>query len=308
MTADIKLKEYYSEYIAKAKTDCYSYTNKLKELEETKNDLELYFKNNKQTINDISKEYNLNFDYTNMSLNDFNNLYHNKLSKLLVRIDNPNHRQELIQISKYCRCMDNINDYKDKLDIANNRSIVSYTKYRQLVELYYNRVQRCLLEGFGYKFQHGLGIISINRWKSRNEHDRVNFAETRKAKLKLIAEGKKPWDNEEAKLYEAKGIPYDGIKYTVYDNNKIYYQLELQNSNVFNDRTLKYYKEKNTTTYRGMSYNDIANTCKSDEDIYNLKVDLMTKLQISLIKHPERFLKFVRDAEQDKYKFRKNNS
>lgn len=307
MTADIKLKEYYTEYIAKAKTDIYLYNQKLKELEETKVSLESYFENNKQAISKVGDDYNIQFDYVHMDLKDLNNLYHNKLTKLLVNVKNPEDSQNLIQISRYCRCIDNISQYKSRIDKANKRSDVSYSKYRQLVELYYNRVQRCLLEGFGYKFQHGLGILSINRWKSRNTHSRVNFNETRKAKLKLIEEGKKPWNDEEAKLYEAQGIPYDGVKYTVHDDNKIYYQLELQNSNVFSDKNLKYYKEKNTTIYRGMSYEDIANTCKSDEDVYNLKVDLMTKVQISLIRHPENFLKFVRNAEQDRYKYRKDN-
>lgn len=307
MTADIKIKEYYAEYIAKAKTDHYLYEQKLKELQNTKANLELYFSSNIVKIEAINKKYNLGFHWDNLEVNEADNIYHNKLSKLLTTVEIPDDRQELIQISKYCRCIDNIALYKSRIDKANSRSEVTYKRYRQIVELYYNRVQRCLLNGFGYRFQYGLGILSINRWRSRNEHSRVNFNETRKAKLKLIAEGKKPWNNEEAKLYEAKGIPYDGIKYTVYDDNKIYYQLELQNSNVFSDRSLKYYKEKNTTIYRGMSYQDIANTCKSDEDVYNLKVDLMTKVQISLIKHPENFLKFVRNAEQDRYKYRKDN-
>ena len=306
MTADIKVKEYYSEYIAKAKTDIYLYTKKLEELQATKENIDNYLEANEDKIEQLNIKYNLQFSPRKGNMN-FDNVYHNKVTKLLNTVEDAEDRQLLIQIGRYCRCINNIAEYQDKIEKANNRSEVTYTKYRQLVELYYNRVQRCLLEGFGYKFQYGLGILSINRWKSRNPNSRVNFNETRKAKLKLIAEGKKPYNESEAKAYAEKGLPYDGVKYTVYDDNKIYYQLELQNSNVFSDKSLKYYKEKNTTTYRGMSYNDIANTCKSDEDVYNLKVDLMTKVQISLIKHPENFLKFVRNAEQDRYKYRKNN-
>ena len=54
-----------------------------------------------------------------------------------------------------------------------------------------------------------------------------------------------------------------------------------------------------------MSYTAIADKfCKTKEDIYNLQVDIKYKLNILLYKDPTKYLRYVRTADQIKYKYR----
>ena len=53
-----------------------------------------------------------------------------------------------------------------------------------------------------------------------------------------------------------------------------------------------------------MSYQDMADQlCNNLDDIVNLNVDIKYKLNILLYKYPEKYLNFVRNAEQSKYKY-----
>ena len=54
-----------------------------------------------------------------------------------------------------------------------------------------------------------------------------------------------------------------------------------------------------------MSYTRMAEElCKKEDDIYNLQVDIKYKLNILLYKDPTKYLNYVRNAEQDKNKYR----
>ena len=54
-----------------------------------------------------------------------------------------------------------------------------------------------------------------------------------------------------------------------------------------------------------MGYKELADKfCATDEDIYNLQVDIKYKLNILLYKDPTKYLRYVRTADQIKYKYR----
>ena len=48
---------------------------------------------------------------------------------------------------------------------------------------------------------------------------------------------------------------------------------------------------------------DAGKYCKDIDDIVNLNVDLKYKLNILLYMYPQKYLNFVRNADQSKYKY-----
>ena len=132
----------------------------------------------------------------------------------------------------------------------------------------------------------------------------IDFAATNAKKKELIAKGVKLYDDKEAAWYKARHIPYDGVDYRVYREDDSFYDITFIKSKLFTNNTLEYQRtEYVAAKYRGMSYKSMADTlCATEEDIYNLQVDIKYKLNILLYKDPSCYLNFIRNAEQCKYK------
>lgn len=306
MLPDIKIKEFYLRYVFNAKRDIEKYKTILEEITNHKNVISDYIQDK---VHKLYEDLNLDLtDYDEWVKSTFNpnkTLYKDTI-KLLKTIKDNDNRATLLQIVKYTVKLKEEYDTKILIKIATKRETLTFKDYKALVHKYYMGVHKALLEGFGYKYQGGIGTLLINYYKLNYKTKPViDYAETNKRKKELLEKGYKLYDEKEAAWYKARNIPYDGKEYRVYLDKKFYYEFDFINSDIFKKKELDYKRTEYVhLKLRGMSYQDMADQlCNNLDDIVNLNVDIKYKLNILLYKYPEKYLNFVRNAEQSKYKY-----
>lgn len=315
MLPDITIKGYYLQFIHNAKNDITKYKNNLEVTLSIKEQVYKYIEDNKAILND---SFNINLDdieieFCQKKYNPKEYLY-NIVIKLLRNIDTHPNRIVLLQLAKYCNILRNENKYNKLIELANKRKDIKFGVYRKYVTAYYNKVHKCVLNGMGYKFGYGIGTYVINHWKLDPKRIKnkvhLDYASTNAKKKELIAKGIKLYDDKEAAWYEARHIPYNAVDYRIYKENTDWYEFTFIKSDIFKSNNLEYQRtEYVATKYRGMSYTQMAEElCHTEEDIYNLQVDIKYKLNILLYKDPTKYLNYVRNAEQCKYKRGAHNS
>lgn len=218
-----------------------------------------------------------------------------KLSKEFRNNDNPIRREVLILLVKYCSIITNIDETEKAFEIAKKKKDLSFSDYRYYVFKYYSKVHKALLEGKGYRYSHGIGTLYIHRVQITKEGRKIDFHKTKLRKEELLAKGVKLYNKYEADQYAAQGIPYDGVDYRVWLHTPAYYSLRFIHSKYFRSIydfiPISYIHSK----YRNYSQDQLAfEICKTNEDIYDLQIDLRTKIAIYLKRNPERYVDFDR--------------
>lgn len=312
MVADTNIKSYYLQFKSNAKNIEKEYREKLEELSSIKKELVEYLQNNKHTL---YEQYSIKLDdyaeWVNNSYVTGEKLYKDCINLLMKDIEDDN-RVCLIQLSKYSNILRNEYRYTTMIDNISKRAKLTFGEYRNYVTKYFNAVHKSLLEGNAYKFTHGIGVYIINYWnipkETRKNIKKLDFAATNRRKKEIIESGRKPYDEKEAIWYKMRNIPYDGVDYKVYKNDSNYYEFTFIRSKLFTNHTIDYDRtEYINAKYRGLSYDKIAETCNSLDDIANLQVDIKVKLNIVLYKDPAKYLNFIRNAEREKYTIRKTD-
>ena len=133
----------------------------------------------------------------------------------------------------------------------------------------------------------------------------IDFAETNRRKKILKEQGVKLYNEREAAWYKERNIPYDGVDYRVYLDNKSLYDFTFLESKIFKKKELDYQRTEYVhAKLRGLSYQEMADKyCETFDDIINLNVDIKYKLNILLYKYPHYHFNFIRNNEQSKYKY-----
>lgn len=306
MIPDIKIKEYYLRYIFNAERDIKKYENDLIEIKEAK---EVLYKTINENYNKICNIFNINLkdydlEWIEKKYNYSETLY-KQILKLIKVVEDEN-RAILFQLLKYCYRLKDENTTNKLIYVAGRRKELSFKDYKEFVNKYYLAVHKAILEGYGYKFGGGIGTLIINYYKIDNPvKPKIDYAETNKRKKEIIARGLKPYDEKEADWYKARNIPYDGVEYRVYLTKKFVYDITFIDSKIFHKKELDYQRTEYVhAKLRGLSYQEMADKyCETFDDIINLNVDIKYKLNIFLYKWPEKYLNFVRNAEQSKYKY-----
>lgn len=315
MLPDITIKGYYLQFIHNAKNDITKYKNALETTLSVKEQVYKYIEDNKTILNnsfDINLD-DIEIEFRQKKYNPKEYLY-NIVIRLLRNIDTHTDRIVLLQLAKYCNILRNENKYNKLIELANKRKDIKFGVYRKYVTAYYNKVHKCVLNGMGYRFGYGIGTYVINHWKLDPKRVKnkvhLDYAATNAKKKELLAKGIKLYDDKEAAWYEARHIPYNGVDYRVYKENTDWYEFTFIKSEIFKSNNLEYQRtEYVATKYRGMSYTQMAEElCHTEEDIYNLQVDIKYKLNILLYKDPTKYLNYIRNAEQCKYKRGAHNS
>lgn len=314
MIPDITIKGYYLQFIYNAKIDIAEYNKNLEVIKTSKEEVYNYLFEHIEEIKDkfdiILSSYDK--EWNNKEYNPSEYLYNTVIKKLSV-ISEITDRSLLIQIIKYCNILRNEHKYNKLIAIASKRKDIKFNTYRKYITAYYNKVHKCVLEGMGYKFGYGIGTYVINHWKldtTRKYKAYLDYAATNAKKKELISKGIKLYDDKEAAWYAARHIPYDAVDYRVYKEDTNWYEFTFIKSSIFRSSNLDYQRtEYVALKYRGMSYIQMANQlCNTLDDIYNLQVDIKYKLNILLYKYPTKYLNYVRNAEQCKYKRGAHNS
>jgi hypothetical protein len=309
MLPDITINDYYLQFIHDAKSDIAKYKEKLELTIKVREEVYKYIIDNKDILSSV---FNINLDNCKKELVDkeYNSseYLYNVVIKLLQNIDEHPNKIVLLQVTKYCNLLRIEHHCHKLIELADKRKDIKFSQYRKYITSYYNKVHKCVLQGMGYKFGSGIGTYIINHWKldvNRMKNKlHIDYAATNAKKRELLAQGKKLYDDKEAAWYAARHIPYNAVDYRVYRENTDWYEFTIIKSAIFSTTNLEYQRtEYIAQKYRGMSYTQMADElCKNEEDIYNLQVDIKYKLNIMLYKDPTKYLNFVRNAEQCKYK------
>lgn len=315
MIPDIKIKDFYLQFIHNAKIDANKYKEKLNLTVASKEECYKYIDDKKAIIKD---DFNINLDayeleWIKKEYNPKEHLY-NILIKLLPNIEEHPNRIVILQVIKYCNLLRIEHRCRRLLALTDKRKNLKFSEYRKYVTAYYTKVHKCVLQGMGYKFSYDIGTYVCNHWKldinKMKNKVHLDYAATNARKKELLAQGVKLYDEKEAAWYAARKIPYNGVDYRVWRENTDWYEFTFIKSRIVKPGSYDYQRtEYVAKKYRGMSYTKMADElCHTEEDIYNLQVDIKYKLNILLYKDPTKYLNYVRNAEQCKYQRGAHNS
>ena len=221
--------------------------------------------------------------------------------------DNPLHIGYIVDIYSLAKKQKDI--YRLEEDIKKCDKILNLTKqdYIHILRTFYNKVhERLITKGEGYAFEGYLGWICINRCKISNKRKKLDFNATRLNKEKLIAEGKRLYNKQEAEWCKKNNIPYNAVDPRVYLNEEYCYQIPLLGCKLPNARKFKLkiadYKNR---ALAGKSLDDIAKDCNNDLiEVCNQPLDLKTKLNICIKLDNMLYTNFIRNENQEPYNSR----
>ena len=130
----------------------------------------------------------------------------------------------LYDLYEFAMQQKDIHNLKKNISLAHKIANLALKEYNNIVSTFFNEVHKqMILEGCGYYLSPQIGWICINRVRLSHKRDEiVDYPATARKKKELIAAGKKPYDSNEAKWCEERGIPYDGVEYVVYRKNSEY--------------------------------------------------------------------------------------
>ena len=312
MIADVNIKDYYLQFIHDAEIDANEYKEKLNLVLDAKKSVYEYLNENK---NILDSAYNVQLDsfekeWTNKEYDVEEPLY-KMLVKLVQLVKEDKDKEVLLQAIKYCNILRQEYKYTKLIDLTTKRKKITFKEYKKHVSNFYIKIHKCLLNGMGYRFANGIGTYVINYWKMdptmTKYKNRIDYGATSKRKKEILDKGLKLYDAKEAEWYKARNLPYDGVDYRVYKHDTSFYEFTLIRSKLFKNNLDYKRTEYVNLRYRGLSYEQIADKyCETQEDIYSLQVDIRYKLNILLYKDPTKYLNFIRNVEQVKYKHREN--
>lgn len=307
----LKTTEYYQVYLANAIKDNKIYSDRRIELnakiKELKPELEKRF--------DVYKDkFNIVLNQTQewvagVYIDNKNNLF-TKVRKIFTNLDiNDENREDIIILMDFASTIKEKMEVIKLLKITEKRKNIKFREFSDMLKKYYYKVHEVVLNGDAYQYQYGIGSLIVETWKNQGKGKVTDFHETWKNKQRLIAEGKIPYDEEDAKKYEELGIPYMGVKYSVERSDFTYNKVRIINSRIIQFADIRF-KAANTMPreYKPFSYESIAKEVNSPKDIAYLPIGLALKVALLDYKYPNYHIKFIRNAEGSRFKHRTNNS
>lgn len=218
-----------------------------------------------------------------------------KLSKEFRKNDDGERRKILILLVKFCSIVANEQNCIKELELSNRKQTLTFAEYRDFVFRYYTKVHKVLLQGKAYRYMNGIGTLYIHRVQIEGEGRKIDFHKTKLRKEELQAKGVKLYNKYEADQCKALDLPYDGVDYRVWLRAPAYYSLRFIHSKFFAKEydfyPISYIHQK----YREYNQDQLAfEVCRNNEDIFDLQIDLRTKIAIYLKRNPERFVDFDR--------------
>lgn len=216
---------------------------------------------------------------------------------------------ELYDLIKLANLQKRLVEINKQVELNRKLVLIKPSEYQDIISVYYNKIQEMMiLDGVGYHFEGRIGWICINRVKytPKKGKETIDYEASKKAKEKLIAEGKRPYDKEEAEWFEQHNIPYDGIKYQVIRNVEYIYEIPLINC-LIKSKSGRYklisadYINK---SLRGKTYDELIAECDNDvTKIVKLNIDIKKKLTLCLKANPLLYTKYIRNENQTSYRY-----
>lgn len=289
--ADINIRDNYLSFHHKSIYEYNILEKKLKRLNDAKDEVW-------QNLLPRKEDIQQHFKFTISNNIDFISLGEKLLKEFRTK-DNDDRRELLILLIKYCSIITNISNTEKELKLADKKRNLNFSDYRYFVFRYYSKVHKFLLQGKAYRYNNGIGTLYIDRIQIKAEGKKIDFHKTKLRKEELLKQGVKLYNKQDAVKAEFLGIPYDGVDYRVWLRAPAYYSLKFIHSKYFKKEydfaPISYIHQK----YRDYNQDQLAlEVCENDNDIYNLQIDLRTKIAIYLKRNPERYINFIRDYNE----------
>ena len=264
----------------------------------------------KKEIYNVDYKFNLD-DYEEFTKNEYiDGTFYNHAKGLFVNKKN-NYTATTILYKLYKLAREqkelheqhhNIINYEQMLDL-------SLSEYSQILEAFYIEVhKKMILEGYGYVMENPLGWICINRCKIKTKRKVLDFAATKENKKKLLAEGKRLWNKDEADYARTIGVEYNGVDYRVYLNEDYCYEFALINCRVTKGEKCRFEPCARRKNVKGRTNAQIIADCDNDVNkICELPLDIRRKLYLCLESDNILYLNFIRNEAQQSYHTPKAN-
>lgn len=306
MIVEVDISDYYKAFINNANSDIEKYQEEYninhRLLISTRNYLKDY-------VTHIGHQFNIDLknDFSN-SWGTYNEPKYDEsehltdIIKLGLNDITGEDRIILLQLLRYSELLKHCDDCLKRITLAKNRTNITFKQYKEYLRKYYMQgVHKAIINGYAYRFSHGIGDLMINQWKYVNKvrDNFVDWAATNKRKQEILNAGLKLYNKDEAEIYKLRGIKYDGVPYIVYKTNKEYFDIELVNCKKFNKRNIKF-KHANyiPSKFRGKTVSEIANMFNSVDEISVQDLGIRHKLITCVEKDPTLYLKYIRNVEQ----------
>lgn len=217
----------------------------------------------------------------------------------------------LYKLYKLARQQKELYNIKHQIDIWEQMLDLTIDEYKSVLESFYNEVVRNLIvEGKGYVLEQPLGWICINRCKVvEGKRKLLDFKATKDNKQKLLDEGKRLWNKEEAEYAARVGVDYQGVDYRVFKKEEYVYEFALINCRAVKEEKMQF---KVTDSHRlllyGKTEDDLIAECGGDlNKICLSKLSPRRKLAICLKLDNLLYLNFIRNEGQQSVKTPKAN-
>lgn len=285
-----------------------AYTQKKEEATAILKDLikerdELYF--------DVKNEYILKGKDYHIDLNKYKEFVENKyIDGELFRVAkgyliNKSGNYEIIgsrfDLYNLAKVQKEIFRLEQDIAFADKMLAISLREYNQILKTYFNEVhKKLIIDGYGYALGGRIGWTCFNRCHVIKQKPHIDYAATKKNKARIIAEGGRLYNKEEAEWCRQNNIPYDGVDGRVFRQVEYVYELPLINCTLpdgdkMRMTTSNYYGR----SVRGKSNQQLIEECNYDkEKICELDLDVRAKLDLCLELDKILYTKFIRNENQ----------
>ena len=204
-------------------------------------------------------------------------------------------------IYKLARRQKELFDLKHQIDIYEKMLDLSLDDYQKVLQAFYTEVhKRLIIDGYGYVFESPIGWTCINRCKIvEGKRKHLDYNATKLNKEKLIAEGKRLWNKEEAEYAKQVGMDYDGVDYRVYLQGEVCYEMPLLGCRLNTGEKYRLTPTFARRHIKGKTAEQLINECDRDlNKICELPIDIKLKLKLCLETDNILYLNFIRNEAQ----------
>lgn len=279
------LKSYYNNFIKECRNKLLEYKNNLKI---TNDEIEKIKYNIDNIIIKIKDIFNLKADKIYCD----DNLKKNLLKYLEIAIEED--KPYIIQYLKYNELIKNKLKYERLIKIKEQEINLNFNSYREYVNRYYMEVHKQILNGFSYKFNGNIGQMLIIRCKNRNKTKIINYRETNKTKELFKKENKKIYPIAIINKMIKEGKDVSDINYIKYKYEEYFYVLKFIPSSDLKGEIIFKQNRYTNPKYRGYSHQELVEKyIDKEDDIYNMQIDLRSKISLMSIFNPNIYTKFI---------------
>ena len=194
-----------------------------------------------------------------------------------------------------------IHTLKHQIDIWEKMLDLTLNEYKDILEVFYNEVhKKLIIDGYGYVFENPIGWMCINRCKVvAGKRKMLDYKATKENKEKLISEGKRLWNKEEANYANQVGVDYKGVDYRVFKDEEYCYEFSLINCRALPGEKVKFKITDSHRAILGKTDDEVLAECNNDlNKICDLRINLRRKLYMCLKADNILYLNFIRNEAQ----------